>query len=466
MRVRVQVPVSAQQPARRDPASRGIGDGELDPPLVRVVGSSGEGVPHAQVPDHDIKDDRLAGRKRRPPGGDKPRRIRGGDPDGEDVDAQLLLLQKLLDASHCRAVSAHEGECGVGREKPMRSHHPVLGREVSHDCRFGWHVAVLAGLRRRGQIERARRVVRHPAVVPAVELVLPAQPAVAVHRLGQADLVAGGAIRTLAKEGLEHAGRMRGRACPEGSVVQETAGRPRGRGREDVGVHCIVRDVVVAVAAPIMDAVDRVACHARESRLRLDCSPVDFATHRSREQEHGIVASGTPFALGASHAVGGVPWRRQVAVDPAIGLRRLRAHRADRRFVERVVERREAVRRRGPLVDDIGVAALAASGSDARLGHESAGLGLGPNGVRALTGRLQGEDASGQESSGGGCRGRGEERACGWHRRRRHPAGGAELSAQRRGRVAIGAAGPQRPRAADHPPICDLAQRDRPVHDE
>ena len=325
----------------------------------------------------------------------------------------------------------------------MRAYHSVRRRHVPARSGLEGHVAVLADLPRRGQVEGARRVQRHAAVVPAVELVLAAQPAVVVHRLAEADLVAGCAIAALAEERLEHARGVHGRPRPDRRVVQEAPQRPRGRVREDVWAGRGVRDVVVPVPGPVVNAVDRVAGEAGQPRLRAGRSAVDLAPHLSREEEHGVVAAAAPLAGGPAHARGGDPGSCQMAVDPAVGLAGVGTHRVDRRLVERIVERRKAVCGSGPLVHDIRMAALTAA-----------------------TAVIPRQNALVEEPTGRGRRRGGEEGAPRRDRAGGHPSGRPEVPAQHARGVPLNTAWGLRSRTSGHRAAFAAPHRQSPVHDE
>ena len=105
----------------------------------------------------------------------------------------------------------------------MRLDVPIPRRHIAGDCFLQRHVAVLADPLNSRQIESSRGVERHAAVVPIVELVLAAQPAVAIDARIETDLVAGGAKLRGAEEGLEHLLLVDDGPCLQRGVVHEAA---------------------------------------------------------------------------------------------------------------------------------------------------------------------------------------------------------------------------------------------------
>ncbi len=84
----IQMPVGPDGAADGEGSAGVIGDGELQPALVRVVGAAREGVPHALVADDDIHHDLFPGRQRGQGAGDIHDRlgVRGAR-DSEYLDA-------------------------------------------------------------------------------------------------------------------------------------------------------------------------------------------------------------------------------------------------------------------------------------------------------------------------------------------------------------------------------------------
>ena len=127
-----------------------------------------------------------------------------GSPQRRNVDSQFLVLQKSLDALNRCRVASQVWQRRIGCDKSMRAHESIPRRHVPLQCLFRWHVAVLADTLESGQVKCARCIQGHAAVVPVVELILTAQPAIAIDPCIQADLVTGGAELRCLKEGLEH----------------------------------------------------------------------------------------------------------------------------------------------------------------------------------------------------------------------------------------------------------------------
>ena len=122
-------------------------------------------------------------------------------PDREDVDRQHLVLEELAELVLRLLVAAHEGERRVGGGEDVVVQESLLVAElVGAVVR---EVAVAAGLGLGRIVERSHRTARHARVVPAVVVVLAAQPAVAVQGRDEADLVAGRAELGRAHEGLQ-----------------------------------------------------------------------------------------------------------------------------------------------------------------------------------------------------------------------------------------------------------------------
>ncbi|MFO0982079.1 MAG: hypothetical protein U1E76_10120 [Planctomycetota bacterium] len=261
-----------------------------------------------------------------------------------DVEAQLLVAHELLGAPQLVLIAADVGQRRVDRKESVRADLAVLRRHVAERRVLGRHVAVLAHLLDRRQIERACGVLRDSRVVPGIVLVLAAHPAVAVDRHVQADLVAGGAELGAAEERFQHA-RLVHRWLRLGDhVVQHQAGAVLLLA-EDVRLGLVVGDVVVAVAGVVRDAVDRVAGEAGEAGLRLGRPGIHILHDAAGEHQRRVVASRTPL-------------RRPLAHVGAL------AHLLERRRIERVVERREAMRRGGPLGHGIGMAPHACGRAD------------------------------------------------------------------------------------------------------
>ena len=114
-------------------------------------------------------------------------------------------------------------------------------------------------------------------------------------------------------------------------------------------------DVVVAVARLVVDLVDGMAGETGEPRLRFRCERIDFLGHVARQHDGRIVTAAAELRL-------------LLALGVARELHRL--------AIEGIVERREAVRRRGPLLDDVHVAALAALRAQEMIGRKTLFLGL------------------------------------------------------------------------------------------
>ena len=247
----------------------------------------------------------------------------------------------------------------------MRSHLAVFRRRVvGVDER---HVAVGAFLRGRRIVERSRALSRDAGRLPVVVLVEAANPAIAVDRDVEVHLVA---RRTefsglLAMEWLQEGVAVRRRIEIQQAIVQPAQRRALAR-RQIVQRRVLDDEIALAHRAPHVN--DGVARRAREPRLRfgrrnlLPDRPVEPSV-----EEHGVVvAPGAPF--------------RGARADDVL-------HVLDRFAVPLIVERREVVHRRFPLVVDVGVAAPA--------------------------GRARREEVGGDDAAAGRVGGRGKERSVG-----------------------------------------------------
>ena len=304
VRHRIQVAVLAHRAADGQDVALPVQQAELEPPFVGVVGSAGEGVPHALVADDHVHGDPLAGEKHRRGPIDGHRGLpRARRPEREDVHAQLLIPQEGLDPSDRLLVPPDERKRRVHGEEAVRAHHAALGGHVPPGCRLERHMAVLADAPRLRQVEGSRGVQGHAAVVPVVELVLPPEPAVVVDRLGQADLVARGTELGLAEEGLQQLPLVHRGLRLERGIVQARSPRSRFRACEQVGILLLVGNVIVPVAGPVVNVVDGVARQAGEAGLRLHAGTVDLPVHLAREHQRRIVTSAAPLALHPPHSV-------------------------------------------------------------------------------------------------------------------------------------------------------------------
>src|SRR5688572_2793800 len=194
--------------------------------------------------------------------------------------------------------------------------HPIgagLRRRVAERRRLGRHVTVLAALRRRRAVDRARALPADRAREPRVEVVLPAEPATVGHLLGETDAMAAAAEVRRRQDRRSQARGVRGAAL----------GGPRVEPR---------REATVAAARRVVG--DRVAGQADDAGLRLARALIDLGVDAARRDERGIVAAGAEAA----------GWKA--------------AHLAellDRARVVRVVERGEAMGRARPLRRRVGV---------------------------------------------------------------------------------------------------------------
>jgi hypothetical protein len=200
-------------------------------------------------------------------------------------------------------------------------------------------VAVAAGLRLRRVVEGPHGVARDARVVPAVVVVLAAQPVVLVHRREEPDLVARRAELRRSHERLHERLPVEGRLHPDQELVdflEHLVARERER------VLLALLDDVTAVAAQVLDLGDRVAGHAGEALLRLELVVRERRhrrlAHLAREEDDGVVAARAPLRLLAPDAV---------------------RHQLDGAAVERVVERGEAVGALFPALEGVRMAFLA-----------------------------------------------------------------------------------------------------------
>ena len=265
-------------------------------------------------------------RPRRPGGSCRP-----GARDPEHVDGNLAVAQEILNGLQLHGILIDERQRGVRTREPMRSNLAVLRGGIGgiHER----HVAVGAFLRLRRIVERPRALSRHARRLPVVVIVEAPEPSIAVHRLVEMHLVAGRAeLRgLLAVERLQERFAMR-----FGREVQKGVVRPPQHGVLAGGevVQRRVLDLEIALPHRAVHARDRMAGGAGQTRLRL--RRIDLLLDRTVEatvEEHRmIVAARTPFrGLRADHVL----------------------HVLDRLPIPLVVERREVVRRRVPLLVDV-----------------------------------------------------------------------------------------------------------------
>ena len=159
VRHRIEVAVLAHRAADGQHVALPVQQAELEPPLVGVVGSAGEGVPHALVAHDHVHGDPFAGEKHRRAPIDGHRGFpRARRPEREDVHAQLLIPQEGLGPSDRLLVPPDERKRRVHGEEAVRAHHAALGRHVPPGCRFERHMAVLADAPLRRQVEGSRGV--------------------------------------------------------------------------------------------------------------------------------------------------------------------------------------------------------------------------------------------------------------------------------------------------------------------
>ena len=105
----------------------------------------------------------------------------------------------------------------------MGTHESIPRRHVPLHGLFRWHVAVLADTPESGQVKCARRIQGNAAVVPVIELILTAQPAIAIDPGIQADLVTGGAKLRCLEKGLEHLPLVDSGARLHGQIMHQLA---------------------------------------------------------------------------------------------------------------------------------------------------------------------------------------------------------------------------------------------------
>ena len=249
----------------------------------------------------------------------------------------LTVAQELLHCLELRRIAVDERHRRVRRRKAMRPHHPVLRRRIvrGHER----HVAVGALLRLRRVVERSRALARDAGGLPVVVVVEAAEPAIGVDRHVEVHLVARRAElrRLLAMERLEERLAVRLRIDVEQLIVRELQQRVLARRQV---VQRRILDDEVALSHRALDVRDRVARRAGEAGLRF--RRVDLLLDRPIEpsvEEHRVIVTA------------GAPLRRLRADDVL--------HVLDRFAVPLVVERREVVHRRVPLIVDVLVAAAA-----------------------------------------------------------------------------------------------------------
>ncbi len=175
----------------------GVADLEGQPDLVRVDGAGRELVADVGVLDDHVDGHFVAGGERGGLHGQGLVEVAFAA-HRDDVDAHDAVDERLLQ-QHGLGVAGERGERGVRREEPVRADDllaalPRLRREIVAGGDLRLHVAVVAEpLRRVGRVDRAGGLlaaVRERALLPAVEVVLAAQPALAVDVGVQRHLVA------------------------------------------------------------------------------------------------------------------------------------------------------------------------------------------------------------------------------------------------------------------------------------
>ena len=313
----IEMAVVRQEPADGELRPAVVQHAELQPPFIRVVRASWERVPHPSVADDDIHGHLAAGcQDRRLSVGSHDGRA--AERDGEDIHAELLVAQEVLDPSDGFVVAADERQGGIDGEEAVGPDSAVLGRDVAQRGGLRRHVTVLTRSRRVRQVKSPRCIQRDSAVVPIVELILAAEPAVVVHRRRQAHLVTGGAERALPKRRGQHLPLVDGGLRLEGGIVQPGAQGTGPRSGIEVWVFLFVRDVVVGVARAVVDVVDGVTRQTRQPRLCLHARPVDLERHGAGKHEGRIVAPAAPLALHPPDAVCDIRKPLDVPINPRV----------------------------------------------------------------------------------------------------------------------------------------------------
>ena len=236
--------------------------------------------------------------------------------------------RKSCDRLQLRRVAVDERKRGIRGGKSVRPDLAVLRRRIVRvDQR---HVAVGALRRLLRVVERARALARHAGRLPVVVVVESAEPAVAVHRHVEVNLVAARAElgRLVAVERLEE------RSLDAAADRCRSAGRggTRSTGFVLAARSCSGGYSISKSPWPIVlpNVRDRMARRARETGLRFGRVDLflDRPVEAAVEEDRVIVAAGTPL--------------RRLCADDVL-------HVLDRLAVPLVVERREVVHRRLPL---------------------------------------------------------------------------------------------------------------------